>query len=119
MKALSIKPQWAALIASGAKTIETRKRPTSHRGPLLICATRPDGMARCIVDIIDCRPMRPDDWKAACCDPYADAWGWIIGSVTPIEPFAVRGMPGLFDIALPSASSSVHQAGQTPLLPWR
>lgn len=107
MKALSVKQPWASLIASGKKTIETRTRSTSHRGPLLICATKPDGMARCIVDIIDCRPMRAGDWKGACCEPYPNAWGWIIGSVTPIEPFPVRGQLGLFDAAEPPEAQTL------------
>lgn len=39
MKALSVKQPWAALIASGQKTIETRTWPTKYRGALLICSS--------------------------------------------------------------------------------
>lgn len=38
MKALTIRQPWAALIAAGVKTIETRSWPTKHRGPLAIHA---------------------------------------------------------------------------------
>lgn len=38
MKALTIRQPWAQLIALGEKTIETRTRATSHRGPLAIHA---------------------------------------------------------------------------------
>lgn len=50
VRALTIRQPWASLVAVGAKTIETRSRPTSYRGPLLIHAGKatPD-------------PVRPSD----------------------------------------------------------
>lgn len=39
-KALSVKQPWAALIANGRKTIETRRWATNYRGPLLICSSK-------------------------------------------------------------------------------
>src|SRR3954465_15003105 len=82
----------AGLIPGWEKTIETRVWPTKHRGPLLICAGKrpwpapegywgppvrslPRGVALCVVDVLDCHPMRPVDWPAACCDPYDGAFG--------------------------------------------
>lgn len=46
MRALTLHQPWASLIAVGAKTIETRGRRTSYRGPLLIHAGKaiPDPM---------------------------------------------------------------------------
>jgi hypothetical protein len=38
VKALSLWEPWASLMATGAKSIETRHWATSYRGPLLICA---------------------------------------------------------------------------------
>jgi hypothetical protein len=38
--ALSLKQPWAALLASGRKTIEIRRWPTKRRGPVLIHAAR-------------------------------------------------------------------------------
>ncbi len=38
MRAITVRQPWASLIAAGAKTIETRPRPTSYRGPVLIHA---------------------------------------------------------------------------------
>jgi hypothetical protein len=38
MKAITILQPWASLIACGAKKIETRRWPTSYRGPLAIHA---------------------------------------------------------------------------------
>ena len=38
--AISLWEPWASLMATGAKTIETRGWATRHRGPLLICAAK-------------------------------------------------------------------------------
>lgn len=38
--AISVKQPWAALIASGKKTVEVRRWPTAYRGPVLIHAAR-------------------------------------------------------------------------------
>lgn len=40
MKALSLWEPWASLIATGAKTYETRSWSTNYRGELLICAAK-------------------------------------------------------------------------------
>ncbi|MHB1418701.1 MAG: ASCH domain-containing protein [Bacillota bacterium] len=39
MKTISLMQPWASLIATGAKQIETRSRPTKYRGPLAIHAS--------------------------------------------------------------------------------
>jgi hypothetical protein len=51
ISAISLKQPWAALVASGAKTVEIRTWRTARRGPVLIHAaktpdTRPEGWAR-------------------------------------------------------------------------
>jgi hypothetical protein len=38
--ALSLRQPWAALLAAGRKTVEVRRWPTEHRGPVLIHAAR-------------------------------------------------------------------------------
>jgi hypothetical protein len=40
MKALSLWPHWAYLVAAGGKLIETRSWATKHRGPLAVCASQ-------------------------------------------------------------------------------
>ena len=107
MKALSIKQPWANLIAAGKKTIERRTWTTSYRGPLLIISSKrppiePAGYAVAIVDLVDCRPMTPDDEKAACCPIYENAVAWVLCNVCVIEPFPVKGQRGIsnIDIAL-------------------
>jgi hypothetical protein len=110
MKALSVKQPWASLIAAGVKTIETRTWRTDYRGPLLICSSKipaptagsdpgPCGVALCIADVIDCRPMTEADVAAACVSLYAGAWAWILTNVRLVEPIPVRGQVKFFDVA--------------------
>lgn len=82
MRAISLWQPWASLIRAGIKKIETRGKPTSYRGPLLIHAAKaqapwwiiqeisdallkagfasmtlqqPRGFLLCKVDVIDCK----------------------------------------------------------------
>jgi hypothetical protein len=98
MWAISVRQPWASLIATGAKTIETRTWQCPWRGDLLICATKPDSCALCIVEIYDCRPMEPQHWPAAKCDPYPKAYGWWFRNVRPVEPVHIRGMLRRFHV---------------------
>lgn len=105
MKALSVKQPWASLIASGQKPIETRVWPTNYRGELLIVSSKspkidnlPCGMALCVVNLIDCRPMVESDQEAAQCEVYEGAWSWVFENIRPIEPFPVRGQLGIYDV---------------------
>lgn len=105
MKALSLYQPWASMIARKQKTIETRTRRTSYRGELLICSSLkpeipglPLGKALCVVEVIDCRPMEPRDEKAAQCSFYDKRFSWILYNIRRIEPFAVRGRQGLFNV---------------------
>jgi activating signal cointegrator 1 len=74
LKAISLWQPWASAMASGVKQIETRSWPTSHRGDLVICASKrkpsreevgddetyeaalamPYGCAVCVVEVYDC-----------------------------------------------------------------
>lgn len=40
MKAITLWQPWASLIATGAKTFETRSWKTNYRGPLVICSAK-------------------------------------------------------------------------------
>jgi hypothetical protein len=107
MKALSLKQPYANLVAQGVKTIETRKWSTNYRGDILICASKsgqgePQGVALCIVELYDIRPMTKADESAACINLYPNAKAWLIRNLRPIkEPFAVKGQLGLFELNLP------------------
>ncbi len=110
MKALSVRQPWASLIAAGIKTLEIRSKRTRHRGPLLICAsqrpaydTLPCGVAVCIVDVVDARPMRPED-EAASGVAYDPAlWAWELAGACEVEPVEVTGRLGFYDVPEPRA----------------
>jgi len=105
-RALSLKQPWANLIRDGRKTIETRTWATSYRGELLLCASKmpriePFGCAICLVELIDCRPMRRKDWRAACIEPYEPAFGWHLANIRPVPPVPVCGSLQIFSVELP------------------
>ena len=127
--ALSLWEPWATLMAIGAKTIETRSWPTSHRGPLLICAAKRNnkgelrdlmseypiakalhgealnhGSAVCIVNMHSCRSV--DHLRGVGSDgPFGDfsrdRWAWLTSNLRRIEPFPVSGKQGVFRVTLP------------------
>ena len=103
MKAISIRQPWCDLIASNRKTIEIRTWVTKHRGDVMLCASQPDGHARCIVDLVDCRPMMPGDSIAACCPYEPGVFAWILRNVRMIKPFPVKGRLGFYDVIVPES----------------
>ena len=126
MKAISVKQPWASVICwrprlrayledlgfTGQKTIETRTWPTEYRGEILIAASKkplygllPAGEAVCIARLIDCRPMTKDDEIAAQCEVYPGAWAWVLEDIRPIEPFAVRGQLGIYEVEIPAQTA--------------
>ena len=60
MKALTLHQPWATLVAIGAKTIETRGRRTSYRGPLAIHASRTDSGPVLAAGV---RPLNEAGWQ--------------------------------------------------------
>jgi hypothetical protein len=98
MKTLSIRSPWWEKILSGEKTIETRTWKTNYRGDFLICATKPYGQAVAIAELVDCRPMQPEDWSKACCREYPNAWAFVFKNVRIIKPFTVRGKLSFFEV---------------------
>ena len=110
MKALSVKQPWASMIAQGSKMIETRGWPTGYRGDILIVSTKkpdimdlPLGKALCTVRLVNCRPMTKFDEQAAKCEWFSGAWAWVLDDIRPIEPFAVRGQLGIYDVPIEKA----------------
>jgi len=108
MKALSLHQPWASMVATGAKTIETRPWSTDYRGELLIVSTKkpelpgfPSGQALCIVKLVNCRPMIASDEAAARCKLYKGAFSWVFTEIRQIKPFHVRGQQGLYEVELP------------------
>lgn len=107
-KALSLKQPWANLVASGKKTIETRKWSTKYRGDLVVCSSltpkiEPFGKALCIVELYDIKPMTIEHEKKACIKIYPGAYSWFLRNIRPLNPpIAVKGKLGVFDLLLGS-----------------
>lgn len=106
-KAISLKQPWANLVASGKKTIETRKWSTRYRGDLVICSSQnpkiePYGKALCIIELYDIKPMAKEYEKKACIKTYPRAYAWFLRNLRPISPpIRVKGSLGIFNLKLP------------------
>lgn len=103
MKALSIKEPYASMILEGKKTIETRTWKTNYVGTILLCASKIpkskiSGMAFATAKLSECRRMEKSDEEDACCEIYYKAHAWVLEDIKKIEPFAVKGKLGLFDV---------------------
>lgn len=105
MKCLSVRQPWASLIAAGRKTIEVRTWSTRYRGPLLICASQsprldglPSGVAMCLVNLVDVRPIQPADSTATCTAVDPDRqFAWVLERPRALEFLTpVSGKLGLF-----------------------
>lgn len=110
-KAISLKQPWANLVASGKKTIETRKWKTDYRGDLVICSSKnpkiePAGYALCIVDLYHIEPMKKEHEKKACIKVYPRAYAWFLRNLRPIKPIIpVKGSLGIFELKLSLGSA--------------
>jgi hypothetical protein len=116
MKALSVCQPWAWAIVFGRKRIENRWRPTRHRGPLIIHASRSQrfkggdytnllhglppweqldfGALIGVVDVVDCVPLA-EVWE----DPFAiGPWCWILANPRTIKPTPFKGQVCLFPV---------------------
>jgi len=107
-KAISLKQPWANLVASGEKTVETRKWKTDYRGDLVICSSQkpkiyPAGYALCIVELYHIEPMKKEHERKACIKVYQGAYAWFLRNIRPIKPIIpVKGQLGIFQISLSS-----------------
>jgi ASCH domain len=121
MKALSVCQPWAWAIVTGLKTVENRSRPTRHRGPLLIHASRSRRYLG--EDFADLLPgLPPADWldfgalvgmvEVVGCvpaeevgdDPFATGpWCWLLRDARRVCPHPFKGQVGLFHVSDPLA----------------
>lgn len=111
MKTLALRQPWATYVAEGTKPIEVRTWRTAYRGPLLIVASgKPQQLAAedgqiwsmptqiqvCIVDLIDVRPMQPDDEPLAHCPWAPNLYAWRVENPRHVKPVAHRGRLNLY-----------------------
>ncbi|HQS59982.1 MAG: hypothetical protein B7Y56_03495 [Gallionellales bacterium 35-53-114] len=120
MKTLSVQQPWATFIAQGWKTIEVRSWKTDYRGPLLIAASKgsnlpasmthieeegemipmPRGVALCVVDLLNIRPLLRADMKAANLEPedyQPGLWAWLVGKPRMVEAVPIKGRLSLYE----------------------
>jgi hypothetical protein len=120
MKALSIRHPWVDLILAGTKTIEIRTWATRYRGPLLLHASSAYGISERetaarlrlpapdpatlgavvgVAELVDCRPVRRDDWKSAGLPPLEGRlWAWVLAEPRAVGPLPCPGKRTLFDL---------------------
>lgn len=119
MRAVSVRQPWASLLVDGRKSIETRTWDTSYRGKLAIHAgvtpdlngpwayfpsdvILPRGAVLGTVELVDCRPMTPQDEHCACCGYKPGLYAWVISNpIAFADPIQMRGRLGLWDTDLP------------------
>lgn len=104
MKALSLMEPWAALIAAGVKSIETRSWRTAYRGPLYIHASRAkvdqkDPHIQRLLSLLPEGSLHPGFVVCRCvlkdCLPMDESFlGWIEGH--PLEKLCGEYAPGRF-----------------------
>ena len=111
MKALSIQPFYATMIALGYKWIELRSWKTDYRGWILICASTArnksertslmNGHAIAIAELSDIRKYNDETDRADAFlddDETFEGYSWIFNRVIPINPFPVKGKLHLFEV---------------------
>lgn len=120
-KCLAVQQPFASGIVEGIKKIEIRSWKTEYRGPLAIYACKrpvitledgeilPTGCIIGIVDLVDCRPLCPDDANAAVTTKreiqkmlkQKTYYAWILENArTLAQPIPAKGRLGLFTIHL-------------------
>lgn len=113
MRALSIQPFYATLIAIGEKFIELRTWQTEYRGWILICSSRAinkserqsmvSGKAIAIAYLSDVRLFVDETDRDAAFlddDESFSGYSWIFDKVIDIEPIPVKGQLRLFNVDL-------------------
>lgn len=106
MKALTLQPEWATLMATGEKTVECRTWQTKHRGNILFCAGAKKkrgclyGHAFMVADLVDIVPFEKKHLKDACMAsmPDYDSFAWLFENFKVIYPFKQKGQLGLFNV---------------------
>jgi hypothetical protein len=116
MKALSVCQPWAWAIVAGIKTVENRSRPTRHRGPLAIHASRSRrylagdyadllpglppveqldfGALVGVVEVVGCVPVAEVEGDLFAAGP----WCWLLRGARRVQPVPFKGQVSLFNV---------------------
>lgn len=116
-KALTVRQPYADLIASGAKTIEVRSKPTQYRGELMITASAAKGKKNsknhgCTiakVNLVGCKPLSElteDEWEKTCLPQEVKdrvkatkkGYGWLLDNPRRVIEFPVKGQLGIWTL---------------------
>ena len=106
MKALTLQPIAATLVAGGDKTIECRTWQTKYRGPILFCAGAKKmrgylhGHAFMVAELVDIVPFEKKHLKDAAMAEMPDekCYAWLFKNFKVIYPFKQKGQLGLFNV---------------------
>ena len=121
---ISVRQPFAWAIMVGIKTVEFRSRPVAYRGPILIHASKGEqgldsldtlladhpefsnptlyfGCLLGVVDLVDCRLLRPREF------------GLMLANPRPIEPVQAKG-----SLAMPYQTDVAALAVRFPDLQW-
>lgn len=115
LRTLSLKQPWAWLVVNGYKDIENRSWRTTHRGPLLIHASRSNELLTLqvkdeikrvygvelpgevdiggiigVVDVVDCVKRHRSKWK------FKSSWGWVLENPRRLPFRKCKGFVGVF-----------------------
>ena len=127
---VSIHEPWASLIVAGYKDVENRKTRISHRGPLLIHASKtgercgPEQLAEIsarhgvnielidlqfggiigVANVVDCVRGHPSPWS------LPNQWQWVLAEARQLAFRPCRGRQGLFYPGRENTqSSTIHR----------
>lgn len=117
MKALSVSPPYASLIAEGTKNLEFRNYEIKYRGDLLICSTAdkdfddifPTGSALCVVSLVDVKPYndKMENQARLIFDLIGEdftekdkpnGFAWVLENPRIIKPQKIKGKQRIFDL---------------------
>lgn len=142
VKALTMRPPWSEWIAQGVKRVENRpatRRPTNHRGPLVIHAGKnvdqrgyivaadlgldrnaqpvTTGALVAVAHLVDCH-WSGDGRCGESCDGWAepDAWHWVLSGARRIVPVPWRGQLSLFTVPTNVLRTAVLKGAWTMML---
>lgn len=111
MKALSIHPFYATMIAIGDKFIELRTWETDYRGWIMICSSAAKnkrereglvcGHGIAIANLVDIRPYVDETDRDAAYlldEETFEGYSWVFDSIVPIHPVPIKGQLRLFNV---------------------